>query len=186
MLAIRPGSREEILDALDRVAEESAAYWAAFSAPDFFAKISEAWSPADNVRHLAKSIRPVTKALRMPRLVLRVMFGAPRRESVPYDAFRERYLARLAAGGNAGRFAPSQRAVSARDEILAQHEQANRELRAAIARWPDAALDRHQLPHPLLGKLTVREMLFFTLYHQLHHIGVVERRRAEATDAVRK
>jgi hypothetical protein len=35
------------------------------------------------------------------------------------------------------------------------------------------------LPHPLLGKLTVREMLFFTLYHQRHHVAVVERRIAE-------
>ena len=30
-----------------------------------------------------------------------------------------------------------------------------------------------------MGKLTVREMLFFTLYHQLHHIGVVKRRTNE-------
>jgi hypothetical protein len=27
----------------------------------------------------------------------------------------------------------------------------------------------------LLGNLTVREMLFFTLYHHRHHIAVVQR-----------
>jgi hypothetical protein len=25
------------------------------------------------------------------------------------------------------------------------------------------------LPHPLLGKLTIREMLYFTVYHGEHH-----------------
>lgn len=172
-------TRDEILSALDRIQSESAAYWSAFSEAEFFAKIGTAWSPAENVRHLAKSIRPVAKALRMPRLELRLMFGAPKRESVSYDALRERYLAKLAAGGEAGRFAPSSTTVLDREAVLKLQADANRELRAAIARWPEAALDRRQMPHPLLGKLTVREMLFFTLYHQQHHMAVVSRRRAE-------
>jgi hypothetical protein len=36
--------------------------------------------------------------------------------------------------------------------------------------WSEDDLDNHRLPHPLLGKLTVREMLFFTLYHIQHHM----------------
>ena len=174
-------TRDEILQKLDDVHQESAAYWSAFDARTFFAKLGDAWSPAENVRHLVKSTRPVTKALKMPRIVLRVIFGKPKHASVAYDALVERYHGLLEAGGNAGRFAPSSREEqdleSRRAEILAQHADAMRALRAAIARWSDSALDRNQLPHPLLGNLTVREMLYFTLYHQLHHIGVVERRR---------
>ncbi|MGZ5440260.1 MAG: DinB family protein [Thermoanaerobaculia bacterium] len=174
-------TRDEILQKLDAVDSESAAYWSAFGPPAFFAKLGDAWSPAENVRHLVKSIRPVTQALKMPRIVLRLRFGKPAHASVSYDQLVERYHALLAAGGDAGRFAPSPREEleleARRVEILAQHTEANRALRAAIARWPDVSLDRHQLPHPLLGNLTVREMLYFTLYHQLHHIGVVERRR---------
>ena len=176
-------TRDEILTRLDAIDAESAAYWSAFDGPTFFAKLGEAWSPAENVRHLVKSTRPVTKALKLPRIALWVMFGRPKRASVPYDALVERYHGLLAAGGNAGRFAPSSREEvdleARRAEILAQRTEVFRALRAAIARWPDAALDRSQLPHPLLGKLTVREMLYFTLYHQLHHMGVVERRRGD-------
>jgi len=174
-------TRDDILRKLDTIRNESTVYWSAFDAPSFFAKLGDAWSPAENVRHLVKSIRPVTKALKMPRLVLWVMFGKSRRASIGFDELRERYQKLLDEGGKAGRFAPSPREEhdlqSRRAEILAQHEEVNRALHAAIARWPDAALDRYQLPHPLLGKLTVREMLYFTLYHQLHHINVVERRR---------
>jgi hypothetical protein len=171
-------TRDEILAFLDDVHRQSTAYWSAFSDAEFFAKIGEAWSPAENVRHLAKSIRPVTKALRLPKIAVRWMFGGPRRPSMTYDALVERYRGRLAEGGEAGRFAPSQRVVTDRGEILGQLDQACSELRAAIGKWPDRALDRHQLPHPLLGKLTLREMLFFTAYHQLHHMDGVKRRLA--------
>jgi hypothetical protein len=30
------------------------------------------------------------------------------------------------------------------------------------------------LPHPLLGKLTLREMLYFTAYHADHHRHSIE------------
>jgi hypothetical protein len=173
-------NRDEILRKLDDVQNESAAYWSAFDTPTFFAKLGEGWSPAENVRHLVKSIRPVTMALKLPRLILRFKFGKPRRASMEMEELRVRYQGLLDAGGRAGRFAPSPREAgdpeSWRAEILAQHAEANRALGAAIARWPDAKLDQYQLPHPLLGNLTVREMLYFTLYHQLHHINVVKRK----------
>ncbi len=63
---------------------------------------------------------------------------------------------------------------------MALREQAALGLAQGIERWSDAQLDRRCLPHPLLGKLSVREMLFFTLYHNLHHVQVAERRRREA------
>ena len=42
-------------------------------------------------------------------------------------------------------------------------------------RWSDADLDSVLLPHPLLGKVTVREMLYFTIHHVQHHHALVER-----------
>ncbi len=170
-------TRDEILAFLDEVQRDGVAYWSAFDDDEFFANIGDAWSPSDNVRHLTKSIRPVTGALRLLKPVVRMMFGRPKREPMSYDAVVAFYRGKLAEGGTAGRFAPSARVVTDRAEVISRFEHANRELREAIARWPDRALDRHQLPHPLMGKLTVREMLFFTLYHQLHHIDVVKRRK---------
>jgi len=47
------------------------------------------------------------------------------------------------------------------------------DLLAALRNWQDENLDEYLLPHPLLGKLTIREMLFFTLYHDQHHVNNV-------------
>lgn len=178
-----PATAKQIVTTLERVQGESVEYWSGFETSEFFAKIDGHWSPAENVRHLIKSIRPVTKALALPRLVLRLMFVAPRRDSAPWPEIQARYLGLLDAGGKAGRFAPSEREEQdlevGRARIIAQFVQVNRDLRAAIAKWPDRSLDRYQLPHPLLGKLTLREMLIFTAYHQTHHLDGVKRRRGE-------
>jgi uncharacterized damage-inducible protein DinB len=38
-----------------------------------------------------------------------------------------------------------------------------------IDAWEEDQLDEAQLPHPIIGKITVREMLFFTIHHNLRH-----------------
>jgi hypothetical protein len=179
-----PNTRPELLDAFAQQESESAAYWTAFDTASFFRPIGASWSPADTVRHLTKSTRPVAKALTAPKLFLRFKFGKPRRPSVSYEELCTRYRALLAAGGQAGPFAPSSHRESDpevwRRGILESHAQVQRDLKQAIGRWSEGNLDTLQLPHPLLGNLTVREMLFFTLYHQRHHIDVVARHLRDA------
>ncbi|HEX7830033.1 MAG TPA: DinB family protein [Thermoanaerobaculia bacterium] len=178
-------NRDALIAALEKQERDSVAYWDAFDVDAFFANIGESWSPSDTVRHLIKSVRPVGKALTIPKILLWAKFGTSRRPAESYDALVTRYRGLLADGGKAGAFAPSSREEADRNawraSIMREFATVNRDLRAAIAKWSDAKLDRYQLPHPLLGKLSVREMLYFTLYHLRHHIEVVERNRRELT-----
>jgi hypothetical protein len=64
--------------------------------------------------------------------------------------------------------------------VMDAHAEAVASLRQALAGWSEAALDAACIPHPLLGKLTAREMAQFLLYHNLHHVLVADRRRHEA------
>ncbi|HJQ36614.1 MAG TPA: DinB family protein [Thermoanaerobaculia bacterium] len=176
--------QSQIIDALAQQQTANAEYWTAFDTATFFQPIGTSWSPAEAVRHLTKSTRPVVQALNAPKLLLRFRFGRSKRPSVSYDELVTRYRGQLDAGGKAGRFAPSQQSESDlaawRERILSTYAGVNEDLRKAIARWSETSLEKLQLPHPLLGKLTVREMLMFTLYHQRHHIDVVRRRLSEA------
>ena len=179
-------SGKEIRAALVALHTESVRYWLTFDTPTFLAPIGDAWSPADNVRHLTKSMRAVTRGLGLPRAFLLVAFFARQRPSRSYEAMRDTYRARLAQGASAGKFAPGapprlNDPEAARAQIMAYHAVAVSALCESIARWPDSLLHRRHLPHPLLGKLTVREMLFFTLYHSQHHVDTVRRRMAAAT-----
>jgi hypothetical protein len=178
-----PSSKPEIVAALVSLHEQSTEFWRGFDDERFFAPLGEAWSPADNLRHLERSVKPVAQVLRLPTPVLRLLFGAVRRPSQTYAGIRTSYHARLAAGQQAGRFAPPPlpppvSPAETRRALMARRELRARALGAAIESWDDAALDRFFLPHPALGKLTVREMLFFTLYHNLHHVLNVAKRAA--------
>jgi DinB superfamily len=189
VIAIRsaesPASRDEICAALEQLHTESVEYWSSFATKDFLAPIGDAWSPADNVRHLTKSMRAVSRGLRLPRLFVRIAFRAANRPSRTFEKMRDDYRATLARGGKAGRFAPSAMEGTVdpdayRAQIMGYHAVSARELCAQAAHWSERDLDRLQLPHPLLGALTVREMLLFTLYHNSHHVEGVRRRLANA------
>ena len=178
-----PYARDEIVAELERVHARGVAFWNALSTRVFFAPIGTAWSPADNVRHLTKSIAAVSAGLRVPRTLVALLFGRPPAASRTFEGVRDDYRRVLAAGGTAGRFAPTPSRHGAtpdvdRARIMTAHRAAIGELRARVTRWSDADLDRHRFPHPLLGKLTVREMLLFTLYHNQHHVDGVQRRLA--------
>ncbi len=176
-----PSSGAEIARELRALHEKSREIWCGFSTTEFFFPLGEAWSPADNIRHLLKSNRPVLRALNTPKPLLLVRFGAGLRSSLTYSEVRERYLARLAAGVTAGRFTPrplgsSDQTEEHRGSLMAALDQVSVDLASAISGWGEWPLDRLRLPHPALGRLTVREMLFFTLYHNFHHVQNVVRR----------
>jgi hypothetical protein len=177
-----PFTKPEILRDLNTMHDWSAEYWQSFDRADFFAPQGDAWSPADNVRHLIKSNRPVAQALKIPKLFLLLRFGFTRRPSRSYSVLKATYYEALGSGLKAGRFGASpipadQQTDERREQELAKLSQTFSALSAAVQGWSEQALDRLRLPHPGLGLLTVREMLLFTLYHNTHHVLGVERRR---------
>jgi len=178
-----PRSGAEIVAAMTRLHTESERYLETVPAIEFAAPQGEKWSPADHVRHLAKSTYPLVGALGLPKIVLGLRFGRCRSGSRSLPEMREIYRATLReTGATAGRFAPSPQSsptdpAAWQREVLAKWRGAVSGLAAKIPGWSEAALDRYQLPHPLLGKLTVREMLLFTVYHNAHHMNLVAGRR---------
>jgi len=41
--------------------------------------------------------------------------------------------------------------------------------RALQKKWKEPQPDAYIAPHPLLGKITLRELVYFTIYHTGHH-----------------
>lgn len=187
VLVAEPTAPAALAAEAHRIHSESVGYWTAFDSDAFFRRpAAEVWAPADQVRHLTKAIRAVTRGLRIPRLFLLVRFGWHRGTSRSLETLRSDYQRALSGGARAREFAP--RALEPTDmdapgraRVMAHHATAVTEFADAVSRWPARALDRSQLPHPLLGKLSVREMVLFTLLHNVHHVNVAERRRRETT-----
>lgn len=182
-----PHTRGEILQAVESVEAEVAAFFGGLTDDELLLRVGEAWNPAEHLAHLCTSVSAVARGFGMPRWLLRIRFGRARGPSRGFEQMREAYRARLAAGGGAtGAFVPAPEEGGAderRTALLARWARVNARLRGALDGWSERDLDRIVLPHPLLGKLTTREMLFFTLYHDLHHVEAAKRRLPPFADA---
>jgi len=171
-------TKMDLLTALQDSNERAEKWFIEIPANAFFARSENAWSPSDNVDHLIKAVAPVAKALRLPKITLRAMFGKPEKTSMRYEELCKRYRDEIARGGQAsGRFLPEQQTPSLdagekKTALLEQWSKANQGLLSVVKEWDEADLDQYLLPHPLLGKLTVREMIFFTIYHNLRHASL--------------
>ncbi len=135
----------------------------------FARRSADRWSPGENVEHLRLAVRPLNLALMLPRFALRV-FGRPRQHR-PYEQVVEQYRGRLAGGARATTpFIPAPLASGAdRGRLIQLFREAYATYAARLGRMDEAILDSIRLPHPILGRLSMREMGFFTLYHLRHH-----------------
>ncbi|MFC4638506.1 DinB family protein [Deinococcus hohokamensis] len=130
------------------------------------------WSPAHHLDHLCRSNAPVAAAMAVPDRLPRVPDD---RRSRTFAALYADYQARLAEGVQAtGRFVPEPSGDLAAG--LAEYQDGLDALHAQAQTWPETDLETLAMPHPVLGLLTVREMLYFTLAHNLHHLRGMQAR----------
>jgi hypothetical protein len=103
------------------------------------------------------------------------MFGKPNRPGRSFEQLVAKYQLKLQAGGRAsGPFVPKGLPYSRKKEVLDTLERTVKKLQLRLERCSEEKLDQYLLPHPLLGKLTLREMMYFTIYHATHHLKNVQ------------
>jgi len=136
----------------------------------FFISINNKWNSGQQLDHIIRSVQPVVLAFALPLVLLRLFFGKANRPSRSYEALVEKYHAKLAKGGMAsGRFVPKGLSFPEKQTAIKKLQALVRRLNKKIETRTEEELDIYLLPHPLLGKLTLREMLYFTAYHAEHH-----------------
>jgi hypothetical protein len=134
------------------------------------------WTAAQQLDHIHKSVKPLTQAMGYPKFVPRVLFGKANRPSKTYEELINRYNEKLSLGGRAsGRFVPPTIAASQKDGLIKLILTSVNKLCNRIEKFSETELDNLILPHPLLGKITIREMLYFTAYHVAHHKAIIKR-----------
>ncbi len=105
------------------------------------------------------------------------IFGTARPPGRTYDEVVADYQGRLARGAKAsGPFIPA-RLTGDEDlqRLLAAFEKGYADYAAKLGGAEGASLHSTRLPHPILGRLSIREMAFFTLYHLRHHHALIRR-----------
>lgn len=148
---------------------------AAIADEAFGAAPAGVWSPAENLAHLIAVNGAILGGLGSPKPLLLERFGAADRPSRPLAEIRAIYREALASGRAVAppRFAPAPPAE--RSRLAADWRDQGGGLAAALSGWSESEADTHLLPHPVLGAMTIREMLRFALYHNQHHANDVRR-----------
>lgn len=167
-------SKMDLMSALKDSEQRAQDWFAGIPDHEFFTRQGEVWSSSDNVDHMIRAIKPIIKALKLPKVALQTMFGRPGNLSRTYDEICTIYRGEIANGAQAsGTFLPKQNTPQfpeqEKAELLDQLSSVIDKLNSVLEGWSESDLDEVQLPHPIIGKLTVREMLFFTIYHNLRH-----------------
>ena len=172
-------NKSQIILALNENIDAFNNYIAPLTKEQFEASPSSKWSAGQNLDHLIRAIRPLQLAYGLPKFALRILFGKTNRPSKTYDELVTKYKAKLAAGGRAsGPFIPSFIDFEKKDELIKKYAEQKQKLILKIEKQNEKDLDVYLLPHPLLGKVTLREMLYFTIHHNEHHLELLKSRAA--------
>ena len=167
-------TRTDIIEQLELHHKAFVDYVSNLSDDDFTSAATDKWSAGQQMEHIRRSIRPLAQGLVLPVFILKIVFGKANRPSKEYDALIEKYQSALKKGGRAtGAFIPP---VVHADQKAALNKAITKlvhTLCRQIERCSEADLDQLILPHPLMGKLTLREMMYFTIYHVQHHQALI-------------
>jgi len=136
------------------------------------------WTMAGHLYHLIKSTKGVSKGMSTPRLILRTTFGKSNRTERTFDQQYKKYidtLANIAATTGqlpiaAAKFVPAEGRSFDKSELIKRFSEELRDMNKQISKWKEKDLGVYVLPHPAMGKLTIREMIYFTIFHTKHHL----------------
>ena len=147
----------------------------AFNETAFFNKPDNGkWSVAENLQHLFLTLNPLVDLLSLPEIMLE-RWGSSNRVSRDYDDIVAVYLRLIGrVGTTTSRYVPKNICVSKAEEIQNYHKVCQ-SLLEKISTLSESELDSYQLPHPIIGLLTLKEFLHFTKYHHEVHLETLKK-----------
>jgi hypothetical protein len=133
------------------------------------------WSAGQQLEHLIKSVKPLNQVFLLPKFIFPMIFGKMKRTGRTYEELLDKYHEKLKKGGQASSpFVPVVIKFEERTQKLTQFKNHLSKLIRHLDSMSDRQLDTLILPHPLLGKVSLREMMFFTIFHTEHHLNLLQ------------
>src|SRR5262245_23937023 len=173
-----PSTCPEILAALESNANSIAAFFTGQPDRLIFTGDPDHWGPGHHLAHLTRTSGAIARAMQSESLPL-YSGSRSRTYAQVLDAATSSLTTtskdRLLEMGRVVVIAPGSRGADLVKDFVAT----SLGLRAVAAEWAENELDRRALTHPLIGEMTAREMLFFCVFHERHHLKLV-RARLEA------
>lgn len=173
-----PRSKTEILSSIEDVAEKIESYYTSLSPEQFFHDGLGGWSAAQNLSHITFIGSLAVYLFGLPRFLF-LPFGKQNVQR-DFNTLKNDYI-----GSDKvifiGPLAPSSIAppIDAKNVIqtmVSDCRKVYRELNLAVQSIPEEDMDNYSLPHPSMGMLSLREMIYVLIIHPIHHTYKVEQK----------
>ena len=176
-------TKTEIITAAENIFKQFSATCDAIDENIFYKRHEGKWSVAENIKHLILSINTTTLAYQLPRFLVRWVGGTPNRNSHTYDELLARYNKKLEEGAKASKryvpfsYVPSPSAKKYGKKILLTkwNKLTSKFIIALTVKRTEEDLDSYLVKHPLLGRITLRELCYFTIFHTEHHLHSIKK-----------
>ncbi|WP_271765264.1 DinB family protein [Aquimarina algiphila] len=135
------------------------------------------WNTGEHIVHLIQSENYLNKALRTPKFYLKYKFGTNNRENRTYSQIVKKYQDKLKNNpGVVANISKNMPIIKHSDKIsyLSKLDKEKKVLIKKFQKWTEHDLDIYLLPHPLMGRMTIREIVIWTAYHTEHHCNILK------------
>lgn len=137
---------------------------------DYLFRYQQKWTAENQLEHMVICTKPIAKVFSMDKSIIEQNFGRTDKGSRSYEGLLYQYNSELKGGGKAPeRFVPEAKSQNQKETLTANLTSLIKDLSASINNFAEEDLDTLLLPHPLLGNITLREMLYNAIYHVEHH-----------------
>lgn len=137
----------------------------------------EKWNAAEQLYHLITSAKSSTLPYRLPEFIVVFLFGKVSRKAYSIGELEQLYKSKLNTGAKAtGKYAAVEKVkYTDKESLLILFEKAYDTFIQSVEKCSEKELDTCRIPHPILGKISLRELAYFTIFHTKHHVESIQK-----------
>lgn len=169
------------LPEIQKAVDESFATMASFVKPlsdeqfHYRPEDGKKWSVGEGMNHLILASMGIASALGRPKSFFE-RFGSIDRPSMTYKEMYQTYFDRIVGAQAPKNVSPDRTSPKTRQELMNSWQMIQQKFFDRLPiNWTEEELDQHCVFHPAFGQITMREMLFFVIYHNYHHLNIMQR-----------
>ncbi len=137
---------------------------------EFEINLNNKWSAGQDLVHLIKVLKIVNIGFTLPKPILRLMYGIQKNNNRSFEQLQQMYKSALEGGAKAPTiYIPKPVVYIDKDNLIQKHVSLNKSFIDKLNNHTQYELDSYRLPHPILGKISLRELASFTSFHTSHH-----------------
>lgn len=133
------------------------------------------WSAGQDLVHLIKLLRIINMVYKIPKPILRILYGINKKEQRSVEELKTLYKNALKGGAKSPNlYIPKPVLFKDKNDLIHKHKILNEAFVKKLNKHSEIQLDYYRVPHPIIGKISLRELAIFTSFHTVHHFELLK------------